>query len=102
MSSESFSFCFACKKQLALVVGASIGRRDTCEHCGSDIRVCLNCKFYDPKAYNECAEPQAERVLEKNRSNFCDYFSQKLGNTGPGSKPDEKQDILKKLDDLFK
>jgi hypothetical protein len=25
--------------------------------------------------YNQCRESQAERVLDKDRSNFCDYFS---------------------------
>jgi hypothetical protein len=25
-------------------------------------------------AYNDCREPQAERVIEKGRSNYCDFF----------------------------
>jgi hypothetical protein len=25
--------------------------------------------------YNQCRESQAERVLDKERSNFCDFFS---------------------------
>jgi len=48
--------------------GASCG-------CGADLRCCLNCDFHDPVAYNECREPSAERVVEKDSSNFCDYFA---------------------------
>lgn len=39
------------------------------------MRCCLNCRFHDIASYNDCAEPSAERVLEKDRANFCDYFS---------------------------
>lgn len=51
-----------------------IGRREVCSGCGKDLHVCRNCRFYDPQAYNACREPQAERVIDKDRSNFCDYF----------------------------
>ena len=50
------------------------GRGDTCPKGRRDTRTCKGCGFYDPKAYNECREPQADRVVEKERSNFCDYF----------------------------
>jgi len=32
------------------------------------------CDFYDPKIYNECRETSAERVVHKEKKNFCDYF----------------------------
>lgn len=38
------------------------------------MRVCLNCHFYQPSAHWECHETIPERVAEKDRSNFCDYF----------------------------
>src|SRR5690606_3011177 len=56
------------------------GRQDTCRQCGRDTRVCLNCVHFERGAQNDCREPQAERVVEKERSNFCDYFSSKKGN----------------------
>jgi hypothetical protein len=34
---------------------------------------------YEAGAHNDCREPQADRTLEKERSNFCDYFSPKKG-----------------------
>jgi hypothetical protein len=57
------------------------------------------CQFYDVKAYNECREPQADRVKDKEIANFCDYF--KIGS--PGTNPDqERQDALAKAAALFK
>lgn len=51
-----------------------IGRRDECLSCGGDLHSCLQCVFHDPSYANQCREPQAEDVYEKDRSNFCGYF----------------------------
>ena len=64
--------CAFCGKELKLQ--DTVSRRDTCPHCGRDIRCCKNCTFYDPNAYNQCREVSADRVVDKERSNFCDYF----------------------------
>jgi len=69
--------CFHCHKEIPLA--GTVGRRDECPHCRADVHVCKNCEFYDPKAYNECREPQADVVKEKERANFCDYFSPQRG-----------------------
>ena len=68
-------------------VGERVGRRDTCPRCGVDLHACRQCRFYDTTAYNECREPQAERVLDKIRSNFCDYFApgDAAASTGSGA-----------------
>ena len=65
-------FCFSCKRELE--IQERPGRSDTCPFCGSDLKVCKNCRFQDENAYNNCREPRAERVIEKERANFCDYF----------------------------
>jgi hypothetical protein len=78
------------------------GIRESCPKCQSDLHACLNCLHYDPRAYNECREPNAERVLEKARYNYCDYFSFVEGprtQTTPGV---DKAGVMKSLDDLFK
>ncbi len=76
-----------------------VGRRDTCPSCMADIRCCKMCQFYDPKSYNECRESSADRVQDKEKANFCDYF--KIGS--PGSNPDQaRQDALAKAAALFK
>jgi len=51
-----------------------IGRRDTCPQCHGDLRSCRQCRLYEPSSADACREPQAERVLDKARANFCDYF----------------------------
>lgn len=90
--------CFSCKKEIVLG-GNRIGRRDDCPHCGRDLHCCFNCTFYDPKVYNECRELQADRVLEKEKSNFCDYFSPTEKSAGAKTAVDEAK---KKLEELFK
>ncbi len=93
--------CFSCSSSLDKLLLVTIGRGETCEKCSSDVRCCYNCIHFDQNSYNSCAEPQAERVLDKDRSNFCDYF--KLGeNTYSKSGSGSKEDDLKKLDDIFK
>lgn len=89
--------CFSCNKELDFP--EKPGRRDTCPDCGADVRVCRNCRFYDPSSYNECREPVAERVVEKEKGTFCDYFV--FGGAPVGEKGNEAAEAKKKLDDLF-
>lgn len=63
--------CWNCSSALTPL---DYGRQDTCRQCGRDTKVCKNCEFYDRTAHNECHETQADRVVEKERANFCDYF----------------------------
>lgn len=72
--------CFNCNKEIQ--VAGIVGRRDECPGCRADVHVCKNCEFWDVKAYNECREPQADVVKEKDRANFCDYFSPRRGSSG--------------------
>jgi hypothetical protein len=72
--------CFNCSKELNFP--GNIGRREECPFCRSDVHVCKNCEHYDPKVYNECRETQADIVREKDRANFCDYFTPRKGSSG--------------------
>ena len=65
--------CHHCGGAVSLV--ERIGRRDTCLHCGSDLHCCRNCRFHDLAAHNQCREPQAERQVDKERGNFCEFFA---------------------------
>ena len=60
-----------------------VPRSAVCESCGRDLRCCRTCRFYEATAYNECSEPSAERVLEKDRANFCDFYAAR-GASSPG------------------
>lgn len=89
--------CFKCGE--ALSYSDRIGLREECPKCRSDVHVCKNCQFYDPKVYNECKEPQAEVVMEKERSNRCEYFQAGKGAGGGGP---TKDDLLKAAEALFR
>lgn len=89
--------CFSCKKEIQVL--DRVGRSESCPHCRADLHCCRNCEFYDPKAYNECREPMAERVLEKEAANFCDYFQI----AGKAHRAEEKdREAKRKLEELFK
>jgi len=93
------NICFRCGKEVT--VEGKPGRKDVCPSCGADLRCCRNCGFYDPGAYNQCREPQAWRVLEKDRSNFCDYFRFRESSSGRVQK-DGRSSARDKLEALFK
>jgi hypothetical protein len=86
--------CFSCGKEIPLEEN-KVGIREECPHCGADAHVCKNFQFYDEKAYNECREPSAERVREKDRSNRCDYFAPTTTAQGPAVSGPSKQDQLR-------
>lgn len=51
------------------------GRSDSCPQCHADLRVCLNCARYNERAAQQCTEPRAEPVADKDRANYCEWFS---------------------------
>ena len=89
--------CAACHKEIP--PDRLIGRQDQCPFCRADLHCCLNCSFFERGAYNDCREPQAERVLEKDRSNFCDYFRFKDTAVKSGESIESPKD---RLENLFK
>jgi len=77
--------------------------RDTeCPHCGRDLHACVQCRNYDPHAHNMCREPQAEWVTDRDRRNFCDYFSLSLAGGKGSAVKDRASSARSKLDSLFK
>ncbi len=91
--------CHACKRELSL--GRAIGRRDECPFCRTDLHCCLNCGFYDLAAPKQCREPAAELVREKEKTNYCDYFTFAEAKDA-SAKSGEVEKSRKALDDLFK
>ena len=93
--------CFSCNGDLSDLF--HISRSTVCPHCGADVRVCLNCRFYDPGAHWECREDIPEEVKEKDRANFCEYFqlrSTALGEENVLGKDDQRR--KQAYDDLSK
>ena len=54
-----------------------LSRRANCAACGAQLHVCKLCKFYDKTQSNQCQEPIAEPVYEKDKANFCELFQVK-------------------------
>jgi hypothetical protein len=77
-------------------------RTSTCSSCGKDLKICLNCRFYSPGAHWDCAESVDEQVKDKDRANFCTFFSfnpERKGGASDGT--DAKQRSRRRLDQLF-
>jgi hypothetical protein len=91
--------CYKCGAQTDLQEHHTVHRSTTCLKCYTDLRCCKMCAFYDIKSYNECREPVAERLTEKEKANFCDFFKLNIG----GNKAEEtKQKALDAANALFK
>lgn len=75
--------CWSCGAELTAL---DYGRQDSCRKCGRDTRTCKGCEHHDRAYNNECRESQADRVVDKEKANFCDYFSPKAG-SGSGTAP---------------
>lgn len=94
--------CWKCGETIALAPGSRVGTRDACLHCDSDLHSCRNCRHYDPAKHNQCAEPQAEWVRDKEASNYCDYFSPNGAARTASRASSPAGDAKKKFDSLFK
>lgn len=89
--------CYHCAHEIP--TDTKIFRQTVCEQCGSYVHCCMNCQHYDSKAYNQCHEPAADRVLDKEKANFCDFFNMRMAAAKQDNRADEAR---KKLDALFK
>lgn len=87
--------CWHCGQALS---GTDYLREARCPKCAKATHACRNCRFFAPHKSNQCAEPVAETVADRERSNFCDYFS-------PSQKSGENEVDAEKLrqaaEDLF-
>jgi len=82
-------------------IDSGVGFRESCEACGEDLHVCLNCSFYDEAVYNECKETSADRITAKDRSNLCDYF-RPSSESLKGQEEDKAARLLAEAEALFK
>jgi hypothetical protein len=76
-----------------------VGARDVCEWCQAYLHCCRNCDFHEPGAHNDCREPSAELVADKELGNFCDFF--RLGVVGARAASRSGQ-ARAQLDQLFR
>jgi predicted RNA-binding Zn-ribbon protein involved in translation (DUF1610 family) len=97
------AYCFSCGGALDEI--GRVYRNTLCPHCGADVKVCLNCRFYDPSAHWQCRETIPEAVRDKDRANFCDYFVLAAEGSGAPSnrarKGEKGQEARISFDSLF-
>jgi hypothetical protein len=74
--------------------------------CGKDLRSCRHCRFYLYGSRGDCSETNAEKPSDKERANFCDWFSldPKFRNETQGQKKETHNAEAAKnaFDNLFK
>ncbi len=90
--------CYNCKKSTGLDLKQVIGRHEECPHCYANMHSCKMCTYYDQSSYNECKEPTANRIIEKEKANFCDHFLI----TGSKDSNVNANDLLQAASSLFK
>ena len=77
------------------------GRGELCDGCSADLRVCVNCQYYDPQVAHQCRERRAEPVHEKTAANFCEWFEfvprEWKEKSDAKSKEDEAREKLRNL-----
>ena len=95
MSPNARGVCWSCGAALEAV---DYQREGECPRCRRQTHVCRNCRFYAPGRPNDCQEPVAEYVQDKQRANFCDYF-EPSGDAHQAA-PDAA-DLRAKADSLF-
>ncbi len=66
--------CYRCGGSLS-ELSLPFSRQDECPHCGVYLHVCKMCRNYDPAVPRQCREDGAEDVTEKDRVNFCDFYT---------------------------
>lgn len=86
--------CWKCKKEIKI---DSIFRTSVCPICNADLHSCKNCLFFSTSSHFECKESVDEKIIDKEKSNFCDYFRVKKED----SKQDSTNDKGQKAKDMF-
>ena len=70
---ESFT-CWNCGKQLDGII-LPMSRREICSSCHADLHSCKMCVHFRDEGRGDCMEERAEWISDRERANFCDYFS---------------------------
>ena len=74
-------------------------RHEECPNCHAQLHVCRMCTFFDTTQAQQCREPVADLVSDKQRANFCGYFQ--LNPHAYTAAPDPAAESAKQLDALF-
>lgn len=100
MQSEPYElYCWKCGTDLKSVP-RPFSRFAVCPECKTDLHVCRMCRYYDLKYVGRCSHDFADKVLEKEKSNFCSHFRPNP-DAYQGGEKGEKQKAQQELESLF-
>ena len=91
--------CWKCGSALD-DVPVPFARIAECPRCRADLHVCRMCEFFDPGVRRGCREPVADDVTDRERANFCGYFTPAAG-TVPPARDGAARAARSDLDALF-
>jgi hypothetical protein len=80
-------------------------RQTLCPGCSAYLHACIQCDFHDPRVHNQCLEPQAEFVANREKANFCEFFQvagSQQGQAVRASRERKAEEARAKLESLFK
>jgi hypothetical protein len=89
--------CAFCGQEV--IVRERVMMKDECPHCRRDLHCCLQCRFHDPAYHNQCREPKADPVRDRDKMNLCDYFEFGAAPCANDLKDDQAK---QKIESLFK
>lgn len=76
------------------------GPKEFCESCSAYLHCCMNCRYYEPGAHNDCYIGTTEWVGDKAGANYCDEF-EFADADAPRGKDDRSRGARDALDRLF-
>lgn len=75
---DSSWVCWRCSASVA-ELPLPLARLAECPRCRAELHVCRMCEFYDRSYAHACRETIADEVQNKERANFCGYFTLRPG-----------------------
>jgi hypothetical protein len=94
--------CWKCGATIEAKPGERVSSGEECARCGADLHSCRNCRFYDTSKDNQCAEPQAEWVRDKEAANYCDYFEPSSRVNPRSATSSTSENAKKRFNSLFR
>lgn len=90
--------CWKCKKEINI---EGIYRTTECPLCHTDLHCCKGCKFYAPGSHYDCKENVDSLVSDKEKANFCDFFSKGNGNNADSTSSEKASAARNAFNALF-
>ncbi len=100
LRARDFFKCSNCGAQACL--DDEVPQSLTCENCGADLHSCVNCRFFDSSAPNQCLQPIEAALESKRAANACAHFKPKITVALSVDSTSKATDARQAFADLFK